>query len=134
MNFPKDIFKDLKIVEFASVLAGPAVGMFFAELGAKVIKIENKVTRGDVTRTWKLENEDPSASISSYYSAINYGKESIQLDLRDPNDRKIAEDIIVDSDILISNFKSSSAEKMGLSYEQLKAKYPKAGLRRHGWQ
>ena len=49
-----EFFKDLLVVELASVLAGPAVGMFFAELGAKVIKIENKVTEGDVTRRWKL--------------------------------------------------------------------------------
>ena len=42
------IFKDLKVVELANVLAGPAVGMFFAELGAEVIKVENKSTNGDV--------------------------------------------------------------------------------------
>jgi crotonobetainyl-CoA:carnitine CoA-transferase CaiB-like acyl-CoA transferase len=41
-------FKDLRVIEFASVLAGPAVGMFFAELGAEVIKVENKPTNGDV--------------------------------------------------------------------------------------
>ena len=48
-------FKDLKIVEFASVLAGPSVGMFFAELGAKVIKVESP--SGDMTRKWKLKSE-----------------------------------------------------------------------------
>ena len=47
------VFEGLKVVELASVLAGPAVGMFFAELGAEVIKVENKLTGGDVTRTWK---------------------------------------------------------------------------------
>ena len=40
----------LKVIELASVLAGPDVGMFFAEMGAKVIKIENKLLNGDVTR------------------------------------------------------------------------------------
>jgi len=54
----KELFKELKIVELASVLAGPAVGQFFAELGATVIKIENKKTGGDVTRKWRLPNED----------------------------------------------------------------------------
>ena len=38
-----NIFRNLKVVELASVLAGPAVGMFFAELGAELIKIENKI-------------------------------------------------------------------------------------------
>ena len=48
------MLKNLKIIELASVLAGPSTGMFFAELGAKVIKIENKTTGGDVTRKNKL--------------------------------------------------------------------------------
>ena len=54
-------FKDLKVVELATVLAGPAVGTFFSELGANVIKIENKVTNGDVTRSWKLESENKNS-------------------------------------------------------------------------
>ena len=124
MKFPKEIFKDLKVVEFASVLAGPAVGMFFAELGAEVIKIENQNSGGDVTRTWKLKNEDKTTTISSYFSAINFGKNSIQLDLRNEEDRTIAEGHIADADILISNFKSGSADKLGLSYEVLGEKYP----------
>ena len=47
-------FKGLKVVEFASVLAGPLVGRFFAELGADVLKIEGP--EGDVTRGWKKSN------------------------------------------------------------------------------
>ncbi len=53
----KEIFRGVKVVELSSVLAGPAVGMFFAELGAEVIKIENATTGGDVTRSWKLPSE-----------------------------------------------------------------------------
>mgnify|MGYP001004841848 CR=1 FL=1 len=62
------IFKDLKIVELASVLAGPSVGMFFAELGAKVIKFENTLTNGDVTRSWKIPNENTinTSAIADY--------------------------------------------------------------------
>ena len=58
-------FKDLKVIELASVLAGPAVGLFFAELGAKVIKIENQKTGGDVTRIWRLPNEDKDKDYSA---------------------------------------------------------------------
>ena len=50
-----DFFKNLKIVELASVLAGPVVGTFFAELGAEVLKIENQKTGGDMTRGYKPE-------------------------------------------------------------------------------
>ena len=55
------IFKNIRVIELASVLAGPAVGMFFSELGAKVIKVENATTKGDVTRRWKLPTENPNA-------------------------------------------------------------------------
>jgi crotonobetainyl-CoA:carnitine CoA-transferase CaiB-like acyl-CoA transferase len=67
----KDFFKDLKVVELASVLAGPAVGMFFAELGANVIKVENK-NGGDVTRSWKNPNESSVDEKSAYYYKINF--------------------------------------------------------------
>ena len=48
------IFSNLVVLELAGVLAGPSVGQFFAELGARVIKLENPSTHGDVTRTWKM--------------------------------------------------------------------------------
>ena len=51
------MFNDLKVLELSSVLAGPAVGMFFSELGASVLKVENKLTGGDVARNWKLPIE-----------------------------------------------------------------------------
>ncbi|MEM1217119.1 MAG: CoA transferase, partial [Bacteroidota bacterium] len=46
----ENVFQRLKVVELAGVLAGPAVGLFFQELGADVTKIENATTGGDVTR------------------------------------------------------------------------------------
>ncbi|MBK6521678.1 MAG: CoA transferase [Sphingobacteriaceae bacterium] len=80
----QDIFKDLKIVELAGVLAGPSVGYFFAELGAKVIKIENPKTNGDVTRSWKLKKEDPKSTTSSYFWSVNGLKEFVSLDISEP--------------------------------------------------
>jgi crotonobetainyl-CoA:carnitine CoA-transferase CaiB-like acyl-CoA transferase len=69
----RKIFEGLRVVELASVLAGPAVGMFFAELGADVIKIENK-SGGDLTRRWKQQGEDTSSNVSSYYHSVNWNK------------------------------------------------------------
>ncbi len=116
----KHFFKDLIVVELASVLAGPAVGMFFAELGARVIKIENKRTKGDVTRSWKLPKEDTSQALSAYYHSVNWNKESILLDLLIPADQQQALQWIKQADIVISNYKAGSAAKVGMSYEQLK--------------
>ena len=113
-------FKDLKVVELASVLAGPSVGLFFAELGATVIKIENKMTGGDVTRNWKLPEEDKSNEFSSYYYSANWNKRSLMLDIADPDDFKVMQQELLDADLVISNFKSGAAKKLGVSYEQLK--------------
>lgn len=117
-------FKDLKIVEFASVLAGPAVGMFFAELGAQVIKIENKTTGGDMTRGWKLPVEDPDSPISAYWSSVNWGKEHLLLDLNDDTGRARAIALAVTADVVISNFKPSSAQRLGVDAASLRARHP----------
>lgn len=119
------IFKDLKVVELASVLAGPAVGMFFAELGAEVIKIENKKTGGDVTRTWRLPSENPDAPVSAYYCSVNWGKQSLLLDLEAPEDRQTALNLILEADVLLSNFKPAFAQKNGLDFETLQKVNPR---------
>ncbi len=114
------IFKDLKVVELASVLAGPAVGTFFAELGAKVIKFENKNTGGDVTRNWKTVKENKSDTISAYYASVNYGKESKLIDFTNEEDFQNVLNQIKEADIVISNFKKGDDVKFGLDYPSLK--------------
>lgn len=114
----------LKVVELASVLAGPAVGMFFAERGAKVIKIENKNTRGDVTRSWKLPEEDDQSPVSAYFSSVNWHKEHLFLDLKEASDLNYVKQIIQEADIFISNFKVGDAQKFGLAYEDVKQLNP----------
>ena len=114
------IFKDLVVIELACALAGPSVGMFFAELGAKVIKVENKTTDGDITRRWKLPSEDAEDSYSSYYYSVNWGKKSIYLSLRNQEDRAKVYQLVKEADIVISNFKFGSAQKLGMDYNSLK--------------
>ncbi len=109
----------LKVIELASVLAGPSVGMFFSELGAKVIKIENKKTGGDVTRTWKLPSEGVNEQ-SAYYSSVNWNKEILFLDLMNPEDFKILTGHLQDADILITNFKFGDDQKLNLTHQQLR--------------
>jgi len=120
----KDFFKELKVVELSSVLAGPAVGMFFAELGADVVKIENKTTKGDVTRKWKLNTESNDHNVSAYFSAINYGKRHLFLDLKIQADLDALALELKDADIVTTNFKYGDAEKFGMTYEYFKSINP----------
>lgn len=114
------MINNLKIVELASVLAGPDVGMFFAELGAQVIKIENKLTNGDVTRKWKLANEQKDTNVSAYFSSVNYKKKYLQLNLTDASDKTTAYKLIGEADIVICNFKYGDDVKLGFDYTTIK--------------
>jgi crotonobetainyl-CoA:carnitine CoA-transferase CaiB-like acyl-CoA transferase len=114
-------FKELRVLELAGVLAGPSVGMFFAELGAKVIKVENKRSGGDVTRFWKTANENPESPISAYYASVNYKKEVVFLDLKDTEDYQILLQLIAESDVILTNFKSGDAERYGVDAEKVRA-------------
>lgn len=117
-------FSNLKIIELASVLAGPSVGMFFAELGAEVIKIENKNTGGDVTRHWKLPTENKNKDYSAYFSSINYNKKHLFLDLKDETDYQILLEHIKGADIVISNYRPSQAQKLRVDYATISALCP----------
>ena len=118
------MFKGLKVIDLSTVLAGPSVGTFFAELGADVIKLEHP-DFGDVTRSWKLPIEKSDSNISAYFSSVNYGKKygTINLKIEAERDRFLEE--IRDTDILVSNFKKGDATKFGIEDEVLFALNPK---------
>lgn len=116
----KAFFSNLKVIELAGVLAGPSVGVFFSELGAKVIKIENPKTGGDVTRNWKSEKEDSSNKESAYYWSVNTGKEILFLDITKENDLQKFYSLIKDADILITNFKKGDDAKLKVTCSELR--------------
>ncbi len=111
--------KGLKVLELASVLAGPSVGMFFAELGADVIKVENNTTEGDVTRKWKLPKEDSDTDISGYFSSVNWGKKSIALNLCEQEGLDIVYKLIEKCDIVLVSYKPGDAEKLMVHYQKM---------------
>ena len=117
-------FVDLVVIELASVLAGPSVGQFFAELGARVIKVENPATGGDVTRQWKLL-EEPDGDRSAYFAAVNWGKESVALDLRRPEGQAILFDLARQADLVLASYKPGDAEKLGADYATLSKVNPR---------
>lgn len=121
---PKDLFADLSVLELSSVLAGPLAGSFFAELGATVTKVENKSSGGDITRQWKLPEEDPSAPAGAYYYSANYGKKTFFLDFHDSSDKDFLEELIQKNDIILTNFQKRTATKFDLEPSALHERYP----------
>lgn len=119
------MLSDLKVIELAGILAGPAVGMFFAEAGASVIKIENPATGGDPTRKWKLSEEDTLMETSAYFNSVNWNKQHIFLDLKNSNHYQQFLEYVRDADILICNWKKGDAEKLNATYKQMQTLNPR---------
>lgn len=117
------MFEAIKILDLSTVLAGPSVASFFAELGAEVIKIEHP-NRPDVTRSWKLPSEKQDKSISAYFSSINYKKSYIKLNLNDSADYSEFIELVKQSSIVISNFKKGDDVKLNLTDEILRKYNP----------
>jgi crotonobetainyl-CoA:carnitine CoA-transferase CaiB-like acyl-CoA transferase len=99
--------------------------MFFAELGAQVTKIENKNTGGDITRGWKVATEIPENPLSAYYHSINYGKESVLLDLNTPEAIARVHALVRETDIVIANYTDQAAARLQLDYHTLRALNPR---------
>jgi crotonobetainyl-CoA:carnitine CoA-transferase CaiB-like acyl-CoA transferase len=104
----------LLVADFGRVLAGPYCTMLLADMGATVVKIESP--DGDETRAWKPPVRDGE---STYYLSINRNKGSIALDLRDEDDRRIAQDIARRADVMVENFKPNSLDRYGLDYKSV---------------
>ncbi|NJM26440.1 MAG: CoA transferase, partial [Bacteroidia bacterium] len=120
----EEFFKDIIVLELASVLAGPSVGQFFAELGATVVKVENLTTGGDVTRTWKLANERTDDR-SAYFTSVNWGKRAVAVNLQTLEGRHIVHQLVRKSDIVIASFKPGDDAKLGVDYATLAALNPR---------
>ena len=120
----KNFISHLKVIDLSSVLAGPSVAMYFAELGADVTKIEHPIHK-DVTRSWKLSNEDASNPISAYFSSINYKKNYKSLNLKNEDHRLQLLELCENADILIMNFKKGDQKKFGIEDEVLHGINPK---------
>jgi len=118
------MFQELRVLDLSTVLAGPSVGTFFAELGATVIKIESPKS-GDVTRTWRLKSEVTTGDISAYFASVNYKKSYLKLDFTNESDRSKLNDMIRESDLVIVNFKEGDDEKFKLSAADVLALNPK---------
>lgn len=124
MSTLQNFFEELLVVETATILAGPSVGMFLAELGATVIKVENQKSNGDTTRQWKLKSEDRADDISAYFTSVNWGKMSIALNLSDDADRQILGELLGKADIWLQNFRPEVQARLGLTYAELSQHNP----------
>lgn len=111
-----------RVLDLSRILAGPWCSQILADLGAEVIKVE-KPDHGDDTRMWGppwLKNDaNENTDESAYYLSANRGKHSIAIDISTVEGQAIIQKIVLESDVLIENYKADSLKKYGLDYESL---------------
>jgi len=111
----------LTVLDLTRVLSGPYCTMLLADMGARVIKIEQP-GKGDDTRGWGppfLEGE------SAYFLSVNRNKESVTIDFKQAAGRDLLERLIAKSDVLVENFRPGTVAKLGLDYKSLKTRHPR---------
>lgn len=104
----------IRVVEFATMVAGPYAGHMLADLGAEVIKVEPP--GGDPMRLGRTGAEAPIP----LFLHVNRHKKSIVLDLKSPEGLAIARDLALSADVMLENFKPGVLARLGLDYEELR--------------
>ena len=110
----------VRVLDLSRVFAGPLCGQVLADFGAEVVKVEHP-GRGDDTRDWGMRI---GKTETTYYNSMNRNKRSITVDLQTPEGQKLIHDLLPQFDVVIQNFKTGGADKLGLGYTQLKAIRP----------
>ena len=110
----------ITVIDLSHVLAGPYCTMMLSDLGARVIKVEQPDI-GDDTRHFPPFRDGESA----YFAAINRGKESISLNLKDDADRALFEQMLPKADVIVENYRPGVMERLGYGWEDLHARFPR---------
>src|SRR5260370_9437953 len=118
----------IRVIESAKESQGPVAGLFLADMGADVVKIENKET-GDLSR-WMLAAliggpEVKNATVSHYFIAMNRGKRSITADLKKPDAIEIIRKMVKSYDVLATNYRPGVLDPLGLGYQEARQLNPR---------
>lgn len=112
--------KNIRVLDFSKVLAGPLCAQHLGELGADVVKVEPPRV-GDDTRSWLPQDQGQSA----FFLSINHNKRSLALDLKSPEGVAIAHRLAREADVVLQGYGSGTAKKLGIDYETLAALNPR---------
>jgi CoA:oxalate CoA-transferase len=108
------------VIDLTRVLAGPVCTQILGDLGARVIKVEAPGHGDDARATGPFVQGQ-----SAYFMSLNRNKESIALDLKNADDRRIFERLLERADVLVENYRPGTMEKLGYGWDALHARLPK---------
>jgi crotonobetainyl-CoA:carnitine CoA-transferase CaiB-like acyl-CoA transferase len=116
--------KDLKVLDFSHLLAGPFATQILGDYGATIYKIE-RAEVGDDYRRWHFFNKKVAGTEAATFLSWNRNKRSLALDMKSPKGKEIIYKMVKDCDVVIQNFRPGVMDKLGYGYEDLKKINPK---------
>ena len=120
MSKRKGPLAGIKVLEIATVLMGPYAAQILGDLGADVIKVEART--GDGSR---IMGDGPHPELSGVALNLHRNKQSIGIDLKQPEGREIILRLLKDCDILITNLRPGPLRRLKLDYDSLSKTYPR---------
>lgn len=114
---PRRPLDGVRVVELAHVAAGPFAGMLLADLGADVVKVEPPT--GDQMRGWPPFASEGTECFSHNFASVNRNKRSVVADLKDPEQRARAQELIAAADVVVENYRPGVLDRLGLGYEEM---------------
>lgn len=119
--------QDVRVLDLATVIAGPGAARYLADFGADVLKIERPGT-GDSTRGMGLP--DPADGTSLYWKLVSRNKRCATLDLKSADGRATLLELVDDAHVLIENFRPGTLERLGIGPDVLLARNPRLVITR----
>ncbi len=116
----QQILEGIRVLELGQLIAGPFAAKTLADFGAHVVKVEPPGL-GDPLRKWRMLHEGTSV----WWEAQSRNKESICIDLRQPEGQALVRKLAAEADVLIENFRPGTMEKWGLGWDALHADNPR---------
>ncbi|MBY4896211.1 CaiB/BaiF CoA-transferase family protein [Cupriavidus sp. AU9028] len=116
----RQILEGIRVLELGQLIAGPFAAKTLADFGARIIKVEPP-GQGDPLRKWRMLHEDTSV----WWEAQSRNKESVCIDLRNPEGQAMVRKLAAQADVLIENFRPGTMEKWGLGWDVLHADNPR---------
>lgn len=113
----------VKVIELSHLIAGPYCGQLLAEEGATVIKVEPP--QGELTRQREPMRHSELGTISGYFGALNRGKKSIAIDLKNTEGLKVFHCLLKTADVVVTNMRGGALKRLGLFPDELLERYPR---------
>ncbi|MGE8489243.1 MAG: CoA transferase, partial [Paraburkholderia nemoris] len=114
----------VRVLDLSNVLAGPFCAYQLALLGAEVIKVEHP-EGGDLARRLGADKGASMRNMGASFVAVNAGKQSITLNLKDPRGKAILRELVKTADVLVENFRPGVMTRLGLDFDALREVNPK---------